>query len=355
MRELAVSRIENPRVSQFVFEGTVERQVVTAGPIGAPIRAMSMTTDGEHRAVTFRASRVYRGQVPDEVVVLTGAGGGDCGFDFDRGKQYLVHANKADDGTLFTSICTGTALLEESGPALRFLRGEPATVDDLLDPMTYYLKFQSTRTGKACGRVSRPDGTPLGQARVEMSQLRDEPLPPKTASDPDESKDDGTFCIQNISPGKYLLAAERNDYESKSRWMGFYSDATKPSDATSITIRAGDKLSGLQFVVQRQALYLVKFRLVTSDGIPVRNNYLRITIKGADQDPLAYDTTNRVNDLGFYTFNYIPPGRYLVSSFLLSNDKPGQPSTEALKWQPVKMEVQVTGNSEFVVKLSPAR
>jgi hypothetical protein len=41
--------------------------------------------------------------------VTTGWGNGDCGFDFEVGKEYVVYAS--DEGQLETSICSGTSLL----------------------------------------------------------------------------------------------------------------------------------------------------------------------------------------------------------------------------------------------------
>ena len=199
--------------TQVIFEGSVEKQELQPGSPGAPAHALSMTGFGSHRAVTFNVLRAYRGLVVPSVTVLTGLGGGDCGFDFETGKKYLVYASKVNTEILFTSICSGTSSLEEAGPALRFLRGEPPTPDDLLDPRSYYEKFGAQQYGTACGRVTRLDGSPLGGASVDMTQVRDEPFPPKSASDPDMSKPDGSFCISGISPGKYVLTAETMDFD----------------------------------------------------------------------------------------------------------------------------------------------
>src|SRR5205814_10564924 len=115
MRELAKWQIEQ---SPFIFEGKVERQEVAEGPIGPPKGVLSWTPVGWHRVVTIRSQRVYRGPKHDFYTVLTGMGTGDCGYDFESGKEYLVYAEPMGDGTFFSSICTGTNLLEHSGPVL---------------------------------------------------------------------------------------------------------------------------------------------------------------------------------------------------------------------------------------------
>jgi hypothetical protein len=84
-----------------------------------------------------RVVRTYRGEVAGTVSVSTGGGEGDCGFDFETGSQYLVYADKDDNESLVTSICSGTSRLAHADSALRVLRGEPPTQDDLaVKPIT---------------------------------------------------------------------------------------------------------------------------------------------------------------------------------------------------------------------------
>jgi hypothetical protein len=110
------------------------------------------------------------------VSVSTGSGKGDCGFGFETVSQYLVYADKDDNENLVTSICSGTSLLAHADPALRALRGEQPTPDDLLDGETYYKKFGPLWTGTVCGLVTKADGASFGQAWVDMTQVRDEPF-----------------------------------------------------------------------------------------------------------------------------------------------------------------------------------
>jgi hypothetical protein len=79
--------------TEMIFEGMVEKQEVVAGSIApAPSGALSTTLGYEHRLVTIRIGRVYRGDAEGRVTVLTGVGTGDCGFDFENGRTYLVYA-----------------------------------------------------------------------------------------------------------------------------------------------------------------------------------------------------------------------------------------------------------------------
>ncbi|HEV3048747.1 MAG TPA: hypothetical protein VGX50_00475 [Longimicrobium sp.] len=77
------------------------------------------------RRVTLRVDRAWKGVGSRTVVVVTGMGGGDCGFPFRRGKSYLVYAHGTGDGSLSAGICGRTAELARAAADLRAL-GEPA-------------------------------------------------------------------------------------------------------------------------------------------------------------------------------------------------------------------------------------
>lgn len=157
MREVAKHYSDGPNASMIVFEGSVERQELQDGNPSTPLNEMSMILRGQHRAVWMRVLRTYRGQAEGVVKVLTSFDEASCGFDFETGREYLVYADRIESEALFTHLCTGTKSLERSGPALRYLRGESPTPDDLLDLRTYYEKFATEWTGRACGKVTHTD------------------------------------------------------------------------------------------------------------------------------------------------------------------------------------------------------
>jgi hypothetical protein len=75
------------------------------------------------RVARVRVERVWRGEVAGVVDVSTGAGGGDCGYSFRRGQQYLIYAHKGPQGTLSTNICTPTKLLNKASADLEYFKG----------------------------------------------------------------------------------------------------------------------------------------------------------------------------------------------------------------------------------------
>jgi hypothetical protein len=244
--------------------------------------------------------------------------------------------------------------LEHAGPALRFLRGEQPTPDDLLDLESYYEKFVPQWRGTACGRVTKTDGTPLDKASINMTQARSEPFPPNRADDPNGSKMDGSFCIPNISPGKYLLSAERTDYDNYFRWMGYFPGVRKHAEAVPIDVRAGDNLSNLQFTVRKEPLYTVPFRIVTPDGSPLPLESLGVSVDSPDRDDLAYHLTQNGNENGLFYAGYVPPGYYTVQTYIQPDPETGKIPVELSKWRMAKQEVVIPSDTEIVVlKLTP--
>src|SRR5207247_1920928 len=92
MRGVAEWYTKQPGVAS-IFEGKVIKQELHKGSVGAPASAMSMTGSGQFRQVDFAITRVFRGNKQDQVSVLTGLGGGDCGYNFQTGQTYLVYAS----------------------------------------------------------------------------------------------------------------------------------------------------------------------------------------------------------------------------------------------------------------------
>jgi len=81
------------------------------------------------KSVLFEVSNTWKGVEQSQIMITTGQGGGDCGFDFKEGKEYLVYAN---DSTMYGAeslvsiICDRTNELNSSKEDLGILgQGKP--------------------------------------------------------------------------------------------------------------------------------------------------------------------------------------------------------------------------------------
>jgi hypothetical protein len=83
------------------------------------------TSSGEKysdRLVCFEVQESFRGGAGKSAEVVTGSGGGDCGYSFREGVDYLVYAfPHPRSGKLYTGICQRTRPISEAVEDLEYL------------------------------------------------------------------------------------------------------------------------------------------------------------------------------------------------------------------------------------------
>lgn len=100
--------------ADVVFAGIVRGIVeIPHETLGVPYRSRLVTMDVEAGFVNAPSGRVD---------VVTGLGGGDCGYSFENGRRYLVYAWKRGASGLSTGICSRTRLLSDAAEDLRYLK-----------------------------------------------------------------------------------------------------------------------------------------------------------------------------------------------------------------------------------------
>jgi hypothetical protein len=329
-----------------VFEGRVERQEPTSIDIIDVLN--DPHAEGQmRRTVFFTVIRTYRGSERQQMKVTTGWGGGDCGFDFETGKEYLVYAAPGDNGDLETGICSSTKSLQDAGPELRVLRDEPPSPEDLLTTDAYYKRKTSKMGGLLCGRVTDVQGKPLNAASLELIPIRSDPF----VAEADETRSDshGTFCFKGVDTGKFLLSGEQTD-QNNSILKGFYPGVSKRSDAKAIEVDDHDtKLSELNFVLHDQPVHTLRFRIVNAINRPMPSNLQVMLIDSLNPSTADYHETSNVNADGTAMFESVPEGHYFATVFL---DPDGDDSAKILKrfrWKTIREELDVNGEMQEVV------
>ncbi len=63
--------------------------------------------------VKFKVDKSWKNGFQDEITITTGRGGGDCGYEFEVGKKYLVYVD-GEKNKLKTNICTRTSAFESN-------------------------------------------------------------------------------------------------------------------------------------------------------------------------------------------------------------------------------------------------
>ena len=77
--------------------------------------------DFPYKRVSFAVTETFKGTPESHVELGTGMGGGDCGYVFEPGKEYVVYA-RGQEGALDAGICSLTGPSSESRSGLQVLR-----------------------------------------------------------------------------------------------------------------------------------------------------------------------------------------------------------------------------------------
>ena len=109
--------------SQAVFSGKV-----------VDVREKRSIKGYQTKSVLFEVTNTWKGVKQSQMIITTGqGGGGDCGFDFKEGQEYLVYANESTlygAQSLASTICDRTNELSVLQEDLKILgEGQPPIED----------------------------------------------------------------------------------------------------------------------------------------------------------------------------------------------------------------------------------
>ena len=145
------------------------------------------------------------------VEVRTGAGGGDCGFDFEDGETYVVYANRArQTSRLETGICSRTAKLEDAAIDLAYMRGL-ARADNTASLYGLVIRERQAIDPTTLEPGRRPDpGGPLRDVEVVLEGDRE--LRMQTIDE------EGWYKFDQLPEGRYRIQVVVPDVEEQERW-----------------------------------------------------------------------------------------------------------------------------------------
>jgi hypothetical protein len=270
--------------SAAVFVGDVVQIEDTSQAVGGG-RAISS------RRVRLRVTEAFRGDVGGTVEVLTGRGGGDCGFNFVMGQRYIVYAGETPTG-YHTGICQRTRPAVEAAEDLKYLRS---------------LAQSTAAAGAIVGTVTHlePDvqgdltwRTPFAGARIviDADGRRFEGL----------SGGDGRYEVV-VPPGTYRVTVDVPESYHVRR-NPIPPNAVRVQDArgcasVDVTVQANGRIAG---------------RVVDAEGVPVPN----LTIEAQSVRPAArrfpYTPESAraiTNAAGEYELSALHPGSYTVGIY----------------------------------------
>ena len=247
----------------------------------------------ENRRVTFRVEQSWREDVPREVHVRTGSGGGDCGYPFIKGVRYLVFAHRNGE-QLTTTICSPTKPISDAGEDLEYLK----------------TASKPSVAGRVFGRVtfqrSDPDAPamPLKGYALTLSDGRKER---STKTDAD-----GRYEFNGVSTGVYGV---RLDVPSTERAYG--------KKEVELVDPRGCAAADFYVVFDGR----ISARLVRADGQPAGGQTLEaVTLESLQEtDRFPSSRPKSTSSDGRVEIPELAPGRYVVGLGItqrMTNEQP---------------------------------
>jgi hypothetical protein len=249
---------------------------------------------------TFKVTKWYKGAASERINVMSGVGGGDCGYLFEKGVPYLIYAHSIQDDVLYTDICARTRPLNEALIDLSYLDSLPGSTDRTyvwgtvmeFDSLTnVYIKFRP-RPGVEVSTVS--NGVLLKTVSDSLGNFTFIDLPPDS------------YKFNVVVP--HNLALEYGDAYTKIRLT--------PSGCAMIPLTLVPN-------------GLITGRVLDRDGKPVPNINVDLTPVDSVYSENAYlnivGTDGHTNRNGEYSIRRVPPGKYYVGVNLIHEPRGRQP------------------------------
>lgn len=231
------------------------------------------------RAVRISLDEGFRGVEGAEVEVLTGFGGGDCGFGFRETQQYLVYAYLSEqDQKLHTSICTRTKLISAADKDLTYIRGLSKAKPGAMisgEVVKNLRNDTDVRNQPLAGIKVIVEGEKKFEAVTDdKGQYRLDQLP------------EGEYTVRPVLPGN--LAIRGPDRKIKL--------ADRGCAEVSFWLESSARMTGRVLNPQGLAVPKAEIFMIEAD----KERY------GGHWDAAYSD------EEGKYSFNLIPPGRYVL-------------------------------------------
>ncbi len=238
--------------------------------------------------VTLAISERFLGDVGEQpsIEITTGRGGGDCGYRFEVGRDYVVYAHRTDGrARLSTGICTRTRPVDQATEDLAYGR---------------QLGTASRSGAQVSGTMKHIERGPTGQFQV------DEPMADVAIrltregwSGEARTTREGAFLFTGLAPGEYQVAAEDPP--------GYYTRAY-PKTVTITDVRGCAVI-----VVQGFFDGRISGRLVRPDRTPVPAMTVRALREERPRESSLLGPAALTRDDGSFEVEELPPGRYRLA------------------------------------------
>jgi protocatechuate 3,4-dioxygenase beta subunit len=236
-----------------------------------------------------------------EITIQTGRGGGDCGYDFQVGKEYIVFAYDSGNENLGTGICSPTRPIEQATEDLRY--------------------FDQLPTAKPLGEIRVTTFDPSQSWMKPSSRISDLAILPETqihlkgegTNLSAKTDSDGRAFFRDLPPGKYTITASRPNYLMAAALSPIELHA-KGCAEVATALRLNRTVKGL---------------VTNSEGLPAPNIRIEaIDVNPVEQgQPLQSRDNDTTNSEGRFELPHLRTGKYYIGVSLTRTPTPEAPYT----------------------------
>jgi hypothetical protein len=286
-----------------------QTDAVFAGTVVGSSEIKTEMAGYKRRLVRFSVEESYRGIEGAFAEVVTGQGGGDCGYGFVRGGQYLVYAHRdGKDKRLYTGICSRTRPLDKAAADLAFIRGLATAA-----PLGVIFGNVSKRNHEWKEGESWRKGVGGAELTIEGEGTRHEL----------KSNAQGEFRIEGLAPGAYKVKLKIPPGLAQLNAQNEFVETTEQE--AKVFARG---CAQAEFLLDSDTR--VGGHVIDASARPAAN--LRLEMRGAPSDPKNINTHlyAHTDAAGRFEFKLVPPGDYLFGVRLLGsygNELPPYPRT----------------------------
>lgn len=264
------------------------------------------TSSGWRRnSIPFTIESTFKGRIPgNEIEVKTGTGGGDCGYPFESGQQYLVYAWSNDDGTLSTSICSRTRPLNEAADDLQYFRNIPRTnsgANIQVKVVRYEVPWQETGEFKV---------VPL--KKIKITAIKED------QNFEGSTDENGRVELSGLPPGKYKVTADISSSPNS-----YFTTEVELTDRGCAGVDFFERIDGS-----------LSGRVVDGNGNALRGARIDLLAVTDSTQETSAGRWGFTNDSGEYLLRNVPPGSYILGSNLLAKANDGCPMPKAFYINP---------------------
>lgn len=202
---------------------------------------------------------------------------------------------------------------------------EPGTPIELVDAQTAdKVNFSLMRGSVIAGRVLDDGGEPVSGAQVTamryaFSAGARRMMPAGSEGGFDRTDDQGGFRLFGLPPGEYFVtavsrsggfvSADMNNTEADGFAPTYFPGTSNLAEASRITLRAGQEMTGANFAMIVARLAKVRGRALNSQGEPVASAMMALSPADPSQMSMSFNNTMIGRD-GAFQFTNVAPGRY---------------------------------------------